>query len=120
QAALGQYRSLVYYGLPLDYFSTYVDHVDKVSEGDVKQSASKHLQPGPAIYVVVGDGNAKMIRHEPSANKDDPADKRRPPLEQDGKQLTLREALQLLATKGDVGPGGFVELDVDGKTVRNR
>ncbi len=29
QAALGQYRSLVYYGLPLDYFNSYADRVDR-------------------------------------------------------------------------------------------
>ena len=49
QAALGQYRSLVYYGLPLDYFNTYVDHVSKVTEAQVKAAASKHLEPGKEI-----------------------------------------------------------------------
>ena len=33
----------------------------------------------------------------------------------DGKQLTLREALADLAARGDVGAGGLVELDRDGK-----
>ena len=47
QAALGQYRSLVYYGLPLDYFNTYVAKVDKVTEAQVKQSAPKHLEAEP-------------------------------------------------------------------------
>ena len=36
QAALGQYRSLVYYGLPLDYFNTYAAHVNAVTAAQVK------------------------------------------------------------------------------------
>jgi hypothetical protein len=36
----------------------------------------------------------------------------------DGTQLTLREALSDLAQRGDVGPGGLVELDTDGRPVR--
>ena len=61
QAALGQYRSLVYYGLPLDYFNTYADHVNQVTEAEVKKSAASHLKPTPAVFLVVGDGDAKMI-----------------------------------------------------------
>lgn len=113
QAALGQYRSLVYYGLPLDYFNTYVDHVNKVTTAEVKQSAASHLRPAPAVYLVVGDGDAKMIVDDPSQ----PKDKRRQPFMKDGAQVTLRQALEDLAAKGDVGSGGFVELDVDGHVV---
>jgi predicted Zn-dependent peptidase len=118
QAALGQYRGLVYYGLPLDYFNSYVDKVGKVTEAQVKASAAKHLRPGQAVYLVVGDGDAKMIVHNPKAKKDDPADVRRLPYMKDGKQLTLREALAVLAKSGDVGTGGLVELDVDGNPIR--
>ncbi|MEP6865724.1 MAG: pitrilysin family protein [Deltaproteobacteria bacterium] len=114
QAALGQYRSLVYYGLPLDYFNTYADHVNAVTAAQVKQSAAQHLKPTPAVYLVVGDGDAKMIVDDPSQ----PKDKRRVPLLKDGTQVTLRQALIDLAAKGDVGAGGFVELDVDGRVVR--
>lgn len=113
QAALGQYRSLVYYGLPLDYFNSYVDRVTKVSEADVKNSAAAHLSPASAVYLVVGDGDAKMIVDDPKQAKD----KRRQPYLKDGAPVTLRQALQDLAAKGDVGAGGFVELDVDGKPV---
>ena len=63
QAALGQYRSLVYYGLPLDYFNSYVASVGKVTEAQAKASAAKNLRPGQAVYLVVGDGDAKMIVH---------------------------------------------------------
>jgi hypothetical protein len=34
----------------------------------------------------------------------------------DGRQVTLREALAELATRGDVGTGGLVELDADGRS----
>lgn len=118
QAALGQYRGLVYYGLPLDYFNSYVDKVGKVTEAEVKASAAKNLRPGQAVFLVVGDGDAKMIVHNPKAKKDDPADVRRLPYMKDGKQLTLREALVDLAKSGDVGTGGLVELDPDGNPIR--
>jgi zinc protease len=114
QASLGQYRSLVYYGLPLDYFNSYVDHVTKVTEAQVKQSAAAHLKASQGVYLVVGDGDAKMIVDDPSQ----PKDKRRVPYLKNGVQLTLREALKDLAAKGDVGPGGLVELDVDGRVIR--
>ena len=118
QAALGQYRSLVYYGLPLDYFNTYVEKVGKVTEAQVKASAAKHLKPGQPVFLVVGNGDEKMIIDNPSAPKGALPKDRKVPYEKAGKQLTLREALQDLATRGDVGAGGFVELDVDGRPVK--
>ena len=117
-AALAQYRSLVYYGLPLDYFNTYVDNISKVTVDQVKQSAAAHLKPGQVMFLVVGDGNAKMIVHNPKAQPSDPENVRRLPYEKDGRQLTLREALEDLAKRGDVGAGGLVELDVDGRASR--
>ncbi|HEY5945033.1 MAG TPA: pitrilysin family protein [Kofleriaceae bacterium] len=116
QAALGQYRSLVYYGLPLDYFNTYVDKVSKVTEKEVRASAQKHLKPTGAVYLVVGNGDEKMIVDK--GPKGAPPKERKAPYEKDGKQVTLREALQELAKTGNVGPGGLVELDVDGKPVK--
>jgi zinc protease len=109
QAALGQYRGLVYFGLPLDYYNKYVASVGKVTEAQVKASAAKQLKPGQAIYLIVGDGDAKVVVRD--GKKDVPYMK-------DGKQLTLREALADLATRGDVGQGGLVELDTDGKPLR--
>jgi predicted Zn-dependent peptidase len=113
QASLSQYRSLVYYGLPLDYFNSYVEKVKKVTEAQVKQSAAKHLRPGQVVYVVVGNGDEKMIVDDPKAPKGSLPKDRKKPFEKDGKQVTLREALVELAKRGDVGPGGLVELDVD-------
>jgi predicted Zn-dependent peptidase len=116
QSALGQYRSLVYYGLPLDYFNTYVNRVRKVTLKEVKASATKYLKTNRAVFVVVGNGDEKMIvdKGPPGA----PPKDRKAPYEKDGKQLTLREALEDLAKSGAVGPGGLVELDVDGKPVK--
>jgi zinc protease len=111
QAALGQYRGLVYFGLPLDYYNGYVAKVGQVNEAQVKASAAKHLRPANAVYIVVGDGDAKMIVRDPATNKD-------VPLVKDGKQVTLREALSDLAQRGDVGPGGLIELDTDGRPLR--
>ncbi|CAN5850931.1 hypothetical protein BH11MYX3_BH11MYX3_03190 [soil metagenome] len=109
QAALGQYRGLVYFGLPLDYYNSYVANIGKVTEAQVKASAAKQLKPGQAVYLIVGDADAKVVVRE--GTKDVPYMK-------DGKQLTLREALTDLAARGDVGQGGLVELNTDGLPVR--
>lgn len=120
QAALGNYRRLVYFGLPLDYYNSYVGRVGAVTEAQVKAAAAKHLRPGEAVYLVVGDGSAKVIVGVPKQEVD-PATKQartvwtREPYLKDGKQLTLREALAELAARGDVGAGGMVELDRDGR-----
>jgi hypothetical protein len=84
-----------------------------VTETEVKASAAKHLRPDQVVFLVVGDGDAKMIVDDPSQ----PKDKRRVPLMKDGAQVTLRQALADLAAKGDVGKGGLVELDVDGHVI---
>jgi zinc protease len=110
QSALGQYRGLVYFGLPMNYYNTFVDKVGKVTEAQVKTSAQKQLKPGSAVYLVVGDANAKVIVRNPETKKDEPYQK-------DGKPLTLREALADLAARGDVGAGGLVELDTDGNLL---
>jgi len=117
QGALGQYRQLVYFGLPLDYFDRYIANVNKVTEAMVAEAGKKHLRPDQAIYLVVGDGATKVVTHDPSAAKDAPIEQRNPPLMKDGKQVTLREALVDLAAAGVLGPGGFVEVDPDGKPL---
>lgn len=117
QAALGQYRSLVYFGLPLNYFNTYVAKVKGVTEAQAKASAQKYLKANEAVYLVVGNGDEKMIIDDKNAAKGALPKDRKKPYEVNGKQVTLREALQQLAQKGDVGAGGFVELDVDGRVV---
>jgi zinc protease len=120
QAALGNYRRLVYFGLPLDYFNSYVARIGGVNEAQVKASAARHLKPGQAVYLVVGDGDAKVIVGVPKKEVDPATGQEktvwaREPYLKDGKQLTLREALAELAARGDVGAGGLVELDRDGR-----
>jgi zinc protease len=120
QAALGNYRRLVYFGLPLDYYNGYVAKIGQVNEAQVKASAARHLRPGQAAYLVVGDGAAKVIVGVPRKELDPATGKEktvwtREPFLKDGKQLTLREALVELAARGDVGAGGLVELDRDGR-----
>jgi predicted Zn-dependent peptidase len=106
QAALGQYRRLVYFGLPLDYYNSFVAKVGAVSAAQITASAKKHLKPGQAVWLVVGDGSAEMkVR----------TDGKDVPLLKDGKPVTLRTALADLAARGDVGTGGLVELDTDGR-----
>ena len=39
------------------------------------------------------------------------------PLEKNGAQLTLRQALELLVADGKLGPGGLLVLDADGRPV---
>jgi len=118
QAALGQYRSLVYYGLPLNYWSSYVDKVRKVNLKEVTASATKHLRLKDAVWLVVGNGDEKMIIDNPNAPKGALPKDRKLPYEKDGKPVTLRQALAEVAKKGDVGPGGLVELDVDGRLLK--
>lgn len=123
QAALGNYRRLVYYGLPLDYYNSYVAKVGAVNEAQVKASAAKHLKPADAAYVIVGDGNTKMIVGVPK-QEIDPDTKAaktvwvREPYMKDGKQLTMREALADLAARSALGAGALVELDRDGNPVK--
>ncbi len=105
-SSLGTFRQLVYFGLPLDYYASFVDKVSKISAKQVTTAAKKHLDPDQIVYVVVGDGTTPVIYREGKDNK---------PLMRDGKQVTLLESLQDLAAKGTLGKGELVVLDVDGK-----
>jgi zinc protease len=108
QAALGRYRQLVYYGLPLDYYDSVVAKVGQVSEVQVKSAAARELKPQAAVYLVVGDGDAPVVIRDGARDV---------PLMKDGVAVTLRAALVELAARGDVGGGGLVELDADGRPV---
>jgi predicted Zn-dependent peptidase len=108
-SSLQMYRSLVYFGLPLDYYAGYVDHVKAVGAKAVTAAAKAHLRPGEAVYVVVGDASAPMIVRDGKTDK---------PLEKDGKPVTLRDALTELAASGSFGPGGLVVLDADGQVTK--
>ena len=114
QAALGQYRALVYFGLPLDYYSSYVERISEVSLSDVQAAAARRLRPGHAVYVIVGNGAEPVIAHLQDSAERPNQIARDQPYVVNGEQLTLREALAELAARGDVGGGELVELDADG------
>jgi zinc protease len=113
QAALGQYRGLVYYGLPLDYFDSFAARVSAVSVDEVAAAAMRWLLPGQAVYVVVGDGAQRVITGSAAVGSGSDTDT--------GTARTLREALIELAARGDgeggVGTGGLVALDADGRAL---
>jgi zinc protease len=90
QAALGQYRNLVYYGLPLDTYEHYAARLAEVDLAAVS-AAARHLPIDRAVYVVVGDGAGTQL----------------------GAGATLRDALARLVAD-ELGSGAIVELDADG------
>jgi zinc protease len=50
-----QLANLAIYGLPDDYFETYVQNVKAVTAQDVKRVAEKYIDPGNMLIVIVGD-----------------------------------------------------------------
>jgi predicted Zn-dependent peptidase len=46
---------LVVYGLPLDYYGSYVQRVEAVSQGDVQRVARRYLDASHLLVIVVGD-----------------------------------------------------------------
>ncbi len=57
--ALAQYRGLLYFGLPLDYYAGYTAAIDKVTIADLRAAAKKYLKLDDAKLLVVGD--AKIV-----------------------------------------------------------
>jgi predicted Zn-dependent peptidase len=51
----GALQNIVLYGLPDDYYRTYLQNIDKVSLDDVNRVASKYLKMKNMIVLVVGD-----------------------------------------------------------------
>lgn len=51
----GALQSLVLYGLPEDYYDSYLLNVERVSLGDVRTVAARHLRPEDMSIVIVGD-----------------------------------------------------------------
>ncbi|MBT8493397.1 MAG: insulinase family protein [Deltaproteobacteria bacterium] len=109
--ALSQYRNLVYFGLSLDYYNTFVSKVNKVGLDQVNMAARAQLQPGNVQLLVVGDGKAAMKVRE--NGKDVPM------VDRDGKPITLLVALKMMAAEKEMGAGGLVILDADGKIENN-
>jgi predicted Zn-dependent peptidase len=53
--AAAQFRELLLYGLPLDYYATYIAQIDAVTVDDVQRVARQYLDPDHFAIVVVGD-----------------------------------------------------------------
>jgi zinc protease len=87
-STLGTFRDLIYYGLPLNYYDSFVDNIQKVTKADVRKAATDHVQLDKMQYVVVGD--AKTV---------------------------LPELKALLESKA-LGAGELVVLDADGKVLK--
>jgi predicted Zn-dependent peptidase len=70
-STLGAFRDLIYYGLPLNYFDSYVPKVKAVDVGAVKRAATRYLKPGELRLLVVGDGKTVLPKlKELGDNKD--------------------------------------------------
>jgi len=118
-ATLGQYRALVYFGLPLDYWNTYVDQIKAVNGDQVKASAQTHLKPGDAIYLVIGDASKPQKKFVPGGESDGKGSNQ-DLTTADGKPMPLRDALGALLDSNELGAGQLIELDVDGKILKRR
>jgi predicted Zn-dependent peptidase len=109
-ASLSRYRGLVYFGLPLDYYNSYVESLTNVTLEQVNASAQKHLKPGAAVWLVVGDGDATQIQRD--GEKDVPL------VDAGGNPVTLRTSLERLVAENTLGQGKLVTLDADGKPAK--
>ena len=43
------------YGLPLDYYNTYVQNIENITQADVARVAQQYINPGSLAVVIVGD-----------------------------------------------------------------
>ena len=111
RSALARYRNLVYLGLPLNYYNSYVEGVSSVTLEKVRQMATKHLHPNEAFVLIVGDGDSPQL-YRNTDGKDVPF------VDDKGAPVTLRSAVEQLAASGELGRGGLVVLDADGNIVK--
>jgi predicted Zn-dependent peptidase len=112
ESTLGQYRTLLYFGLPLDYWNGYVESVAAVTPEQAAGAASTHLQPDKAVIMVVGDGKALQIARADGGKSDEPL------TGEGGEQSDLRSALgRLREVLGDKGLT-IAYLDPDGVVKR--
>jgi zinc protease len=51
----GQLVPLALYGLPLDYYDSYVQRIDAVTQDDVRRVATRYIDPAHLAIVIVGD-----------------------------------------------------------------
>jgi predicted Zn-dependent peptidase len=55
-SALGTYQTLLFFGLPLDYYDTYVSNIEKLTKADIKKAANSSINLDKLQVIVVGDG----------------------------------------------------------------
>ena len=106
RSILAQFQSLVYFGLPLDYYQGYVSAVKKVALADVNAAAVSALHPKDVRILIVGD--SKAVQKIRKGDKD-------VPLTEKGKSVTLEQMLEGFAKTQRFGPGTLVLLDADGE-----
>jgi zinc protease len=87
---LGTYASLVFYGLPLDYYDGFVQRIEAIDRAAVQDAAAKNLRATDFKVLVVGDG------------------------------AVIRAGLEKIAADGIFGTEGVVQLDGDGNVVQRR
>jgi predicted Zn-dependent peptidase len=49
---------VVVYGLPLDYYNSYVQRIEEVTAADVQRVAQQYIDPSKFAVVIVGDRKA--------------------------------------------------------------
>lgn len=54
-SAAARFRELLVYGLPLDYYSRYIERINAVTAPDVQRAAQRYIDPEHFDIVVVGD-----------------------------------------------------------------
>jgi len=54
----GMFSDLVVYGLPDDYYNTFVDRVQALTAADLGRAATQYIQPDKLAVVIVGDRQA--------------------------------------------------------------
>jgi zinc protease len=57
----GKVSTILTYGLPEDYYNTYIDEVRKLTLGDIKTAAANHIHTTPVIVIV---GKAAKIKKQ--------------------------------------------------------
>ena len=55
QQIANQLIPVVLYGLPLDYYNSYVANIEKITQADVQRVARQYINPSSLAIVVVGD-----------------------------------------------------------------
>ncbi len=73
--AAAQFRELLLYGLPLDYYASYIPRINAVTAADVQRVARQYLDPDHFDIVIVGDrariaAGLEALREGPIALRD--------------------------------------------------